>query len=432
MRSNKRLLAVEEQNPSGMGVAMSNAHKVSNQIRQNLSLRKPALRKLVAGFSLVELMVAMSVFVIVGGAAIALVRRHMPLFNTAQNQTNLNITLRNAVAQFQMEVVNAGTGFAGTTPTSFSPMGVTISKAPTANCATASTPPVYASGCFDSFTLITVDNSLPLLSPWGTDPTKPPPPPPLTTSADTTGTTMYLTNPDPTSATLANYTTWAALLTPGTELMFVQGGTDMPAGQALISLVTVASATPNPNYILLTTTGGTRKSIGCPGGNLGGSNAGGTPDPSDAKQDFLKIYNDAECARFTNSFNPGLDYVVKLGAGATYKVDGTNPTNPKLVRTTPTGTDVIAEQIIGFTVGAWSSKKCPGCAPGATPTPGYTTNPGDYGNDWASIRSLQIQIVARATPNSDNPSSFQNAYDLGSYQVQGISVVVNPRNLNTN
>ncbi len=45
-------------------------------------------------------------------------------------------------------------------------------------------------------------------------------------------------------------------------------------------------------------------------------------------------------------------------------VDGSNPTNPKLVRTTATGTDVIAEQIIGFTVGAWSSK-----------TAGYSLDP---------------------------------------------------------
>ncbi len=100
---------------------MSILHKVSNQISRHLSLRQPAGRKLAAGFSLIELMVAMSVFMIVGGAAIALVRRHMPLFNSAQNQTNLNITLRNAVAQFQMEVVNAGTGFAGATPTLFRP-----------------------------------------------------------------------------------------------------------------------------------------------------------------------------------------------------------------------------------------------------------------------------------------------------------------------
>ena len=398
-----------------MGVAMSNAHKVSNQIRQNLSLRKPALRKLV-GFSLVELMVAMSVFLIVGGAAISLVRRHMPLFNSAQNQTNLNITLRNAVAQFQMEVVNAGTGFAGTTPTTFSPMGVTISKATNAACSTTAT---YVAGCFDAFTMIAVDNTLPLLAPEG-DPTKSPIP-----NADTSSGTVYLTNPA--GGTLANYTAWAALLPHGTELMLVQGGTDIPAGQALISIVTVDTATPNASYITVATTSKTINGNGCLTGTTNG-----TPDATDPLQDPLGLYDPAECGRFTATFSPGLDYVVKLIDGATYKVDTTNPANPKLVRSTPAGTDTIAEQIIGFTVGAWSSEKCPGCPVGAIPTPGYTTNPLDYGKDWASIRSLQIQIVARATPNSDNPSTFKNSYDGGNYQVQGVSVVVNPRNLNTN
>ena len=295
---------------------------------------------------------------VVGGAAIALVRRHMPLFNSAQNQTNLNITLRNAVAQFQMEVVNAGTGFAGATPTTFSPMGVTIKKAATPSCATASTPPVYGSACFDSFTLIAVDTTLPLLAPEG-DPTKSPIP-----NADTSGTTVYLTNPA--GGSLANYTAWAALLPPGTELMFVQGGTENPAGQALISIVTVASATPNASYIQVTTTSGTL-TVACAAGTASPGKASGTPAPptSDPLQDPLGIYDAAECGRFTNSFNPGLDYVVKLVNGATYRVDGSDPTNPKLVRTTAAGTDVIAEQIVGFTVGAWSSEKCIGGATGS-------------------------------------------------------------------
>jgi type II secretory pathway pseudopilin PulG len=396
---------------------MSNARKVSNQIRQNLSLRRPALRKLVAGFSLVELMVAMSVFMVVGGAAIALVRKHMPLFNSAQNQTNLNITLRNAVAQFQMEVVNAGTGFAGSTATTFSPMGVTISKATSTACKTTAT---YVAACFDQFTLISVDSTLPLLAP--TDST-------LIGTADTSKSPLFLINPA--GGTAANYTAWAALIPAGTELMFVQGGTDIPAGQALISIVTVASVTSGTNNIQITTTS-QNKTVSCAAGTFAPGQASGTPDTTDILQDHLRIYDAAECGRFTGTFNPGLDYVVKLIAGATYSVDASNPANPKLVRTNAAGTqDVIAEQIIGFTVGAWSSQKCPSPCAGA-PTPGYTTDPLDYGKDWASIRSLQVQLVARATPNSDNPSAFQNAYDGGNYQVQGVSVVVNPRNLNTN
>jgi prepilin-type N-terminal cleavage/methylation domain-containing protein len=419
MRS-KRLLVAGEQNPSGTGVAMSNRIKVVKQISRNLALRKPSGpersgRRLLAGFSLIELMVAMSIFMIVGGAAISLVRRHMPLFNTAQNQTTLNITLRNAVAQFQMEVVNAGTGYAGAAPTAFSPMGVTITKAATPGCnATAN----YVAGCFDKFSMISVDSSLPLLVP--SDAT-------LTGPANTTQTTLFLTNPTP-GSTAANYATWAALLPKGTELMFVQGGTDMPAGQASISIVVLQSnAVAGANFIQITTTGATQSLAGCVT-TVGTTTTTVSVTGIPAVEDPLGIYDVGECGRFTGVFNPALDYVVKLVAGATYSVDASNPANPKLVRTTAAGTDIIAEQIIGFTVGAWSSRKTVG---GVT-TPGYTTNPSDYSSDWASVRSLQIQIVARTAPNSDNPSTFQNSYDQGSYQVQGVSVVVNPRNLNTN
>jgi prepilin-type N-terminal cleavage/methylation domain-containing protein len=64
-----------------------------------------------AGFSLVELTVAMAVFLVVGGAAVALVKMHIPLFTSQQNQTGLNLSMRNSVAQMQIDVVNGGTGY---------------------------------------------------------------------------------------------------------------------------------------------------------------------------------------------------------------------------------------------------------------------------------------------------------------------------------
>lgn len=388
-----------QQNSRGMDVAMSNSH-VSNRF----SLRLCAGRTSAAGFSLVELMVAMAVFLVVGGAAINLVRSHMPLFNSAQNQTVLNITLRNAVAQMQMEVVNAGTGFGGAGAVAFSPMGATIGKAANANCKATAT---YVAGCFDSLSLLSVDPAVPPLSPsFDTA---------ATTQVDTTvSTTIFLTNPgNPAGATPVQYAAWAASLKRGTELMLVQGGTDVannPTGQPFISIIVLsADAVLNGNSIQLTTA--------APNG-LPGCAFGPAADP-------LHIYDVGECGRFTNIFRPGLDYVVKLSTGTTYSVDASNPANPKLVRTDVNGNvDIIAEQIIGFTLGAWSSQKAGGA--------GYTTNPNDYNSDWASVRSIQVQLVARATPNTDNVSAFRNTYDLGSYQVQGVSVVINPRNLNTN
>jgi prepilin-type N-terminal cleavage/methylation domain-containing protein len=403
-----------QQNPSGMGEAMRNPQRASSQTSANHYSRQQTGRKPASGFSLLELMIAMGVFLIVGGAAVSLVRRHMPLFNTAQNQTTLNISLRNAVAQLQMEVVNAGTGFAAAAPVAFSPMGATITKAANPNCrATAN----YIAGCFDQLSLISVDGNLPPLAP----------------SADalgavaidtTTTNVIFLTMPgNPAAATPAQYLAWAGSLKAGTELMFVQGGTDVgPAGQPSISIIVLQiDAVPVGNSIQLTTTGATLANVACP--NAG--NVSGIP----AALDPLKLYDIGECGRFTGKFSPGLDYAVKLVAGATYSVDATTPANPKLVRTDPAGKqDIIAEQIIGFTVGAWSSQR----VVGGLIAPGYTTNPADYKSDWASVRSIQVQLVARATPNTDNPSTFQNAYDQGTYQVQGMSVVINPRNLNSN
>src|SRR5512135_675940 len=79
-----------------------------------------------AGFSLIELMVAMAIFLIIGGAAIALVRKHAPLFTTEEQQTGLNIAMRNAAAQLQIDVVNAGTGYYQGVNIPSWPIGVTI------------------------------------------------------------------------------------------------------------------------------------------------------------------------------------------------------------------------------------------------------------------------------------------------------------------
>src|SRR5271166_4108091 len=78
------------------------------------------------GFSLLELLVAMVIFLIVGGAAFTLFMRQQPFANQQLNQVGLSIGMRNAMTQLQNDLVNAGAGqFAGANIPSW-PVGVAI------------------------------------------------------------------------------------------------------------------------------------------------------------------------------------------------------------------------------------------------------------------------------------------------------------------
>ena len=128
---------------------------------QNRSASRPDA----AGFSLVELLVAMAVFLIIGGAAVALVKMHVPLFTSQQNQTGLNLSMRNAVAQMQIDVVNAGTGYYQGVNIPSWPIGITIvNSAPGTGCydAVAKT---YSSTCFDTLNVIAMDLTTPPSNP---------------------------------------------------------------------------------------------------------------------------------------------------------------------------------------------------------------------------------------------------------------------------
>ena len=57
-------------------------------------MRKQSCRRS-RGFSLIELMVAMGIFIVIGGAAVSLVKKHVPLVSSQQNQVGLNISMRN-------------------------------------------------------------------------------------------------------------------------------------------------------------------------------------------------------------------------------------------------------------------------------------------------------------------------------------------------
>jgi len=370
----------------------------------------PSGRKRWSGFTLIELMVAMLVFLVIGGAAVSLIKKHVPLFASEQNQATLNVGVRNAVAQMQMDVVNAGSGFYPGANMPFFPTGITVTNTGTTGCHDAAW---NYTGCFDRINVITADDTIPPAHPSGNA---------LGTApADTMSGTLFLTfpgvNPPPTAANLTN---WAnTKFTGGTELLLIQGGTDFSTGGS-----GACPCNPRMTTVVLTS----------PTGTVSGSSiqvsytatlAGGVPA---AIPDLMGIITFGDTDQLTNSFDPTQDYAIKL-SGISYGVDISVPSNPKLVRV-PFGTalqgaqNIVAEQIIGFKVAVWN-----------TNTNSYlydsTQLKGATGNccDWTSIKAVRIDLTARTPINSDPSVKFRNSLDGGPYQVQKTSVVINPRNL---
>jgi hypothetical protein len=84
--------------------------------------------------------------------------------------------------------------------------------------------------------------------------------------------------------------------------------------------------------------------------------------------------------------------------------------------TTPATDQVIASKIIGFRVGALK----------------YSPNTTEYYtysavSDPRQIRSVRVSLIGRTDPDVSSP--FRNNYDGGPYRVEGMSFIVNPRNL---
>jgi hypothetical protein len=93
------------------------------------------------------------------------------------------------------------------------------------------------------------------------------------------------------------------------------------------------------------------------------------------------------------------------------------------------------DQVIGFKVGAAIRNSITD-----TMNTQYNYNASTYTvnttNDsaymFSLVRSVRVSLIARTQPSTDPSFTFRNAFDGGPYQVQGASVVVNPRNLNLN
>lgn len=387
-----------------------------------------------AGFSLAELLIVLVVFFVFSAAAVSLVRQHIPLFASQQSQSSLNFSMRNAAAQMQIDIVNAGNGFYTGADVAGWPVGVTINNtnAANTNCYNATTK-TYGPGCFDSLTVIaTARNTAPA------------------NIVDSSG------NPIPTSSPVSTSTATDLYLKPSgtmTAAALAAALTDTGGNPVQILIVT-GDGTRMTTAILTGTpsvTGGIvhiqhRKTQAVNGGTdeSGGGGYNNCPnrydpvtcdDPlgistgNDGKDqaDPTKHVNHPEEVTLTDQFD-STSWVLKL-APITYDVDASDPANPKLRRTDPDDCKsgcTIAEQIIGFKVGAsvWNSTK--------TDDTTYSYNSSaDYSSIWSNVRAVRLTLIGRTDPNGAT-ANFTNAFDGGNYRIEALSVVINPRNLSMN
>ncbi len=371
------------------------------------------------GFTLIELMISITVFVIIGAAAMNLFRQHAALFNDQQYQIGLNVSLRNALSQIESDVVNAGTGWYSVANISSWPVGITVvnNTAGGATCHPAGTA-TYNAACFDTLNVITPDPNTPPGQVYVAPGTGGCATPALTTSG-----AMIMSPVAPaTSAQLI------AGFTANSQVVFIHVGT---SGTQMTTAILSANAAAS----------GANVSIAYGPTNLtpAGTNTGTTND-----QLNLTTATDTSIvpSPLTNSFCSGTDWVVKL-APVKYWVDtALDPTGPTLVRTENGVENPIASQIIGFKVGA-STVVLNGAGTAISSSAQYcynsasTTSP-CYDNQYDQVRSVRISVIGRTPPkvysNSNVYSAgiFTNTFDGQPYKIQALSIIVNPRNLSMN
>jgi prepilin-type N-terminal cleavage/methylation domain-containing protein len=375
-----------------------------------------------AGFTLIELMIAITVFLVIGAAAMSLFKQHASLFNDQQYQIGLNVSLRNALAQMENDIVNAGTGwYNGTNNVASWPIGATITNnvAGGAACHPPGTA-TYNASCFDVLTLIVPDPQTPpgQVATAGCS---------IIGTAAGTGTAQLLIAPvaPTTQSQLLNGYIAGGGFIAGSQVIFVHVGT---SGTLMTTAVLTAATASGGNVQL--TFGATR---------LNGTNALATNDKlsltTDNNYDPNMVANN-----FTDQFCSGTDWVVKV-APIKYWVDTTVPTNPTLTRSENAQDNPIASQIIGFKVGAStvtlngtsitgnSGAYCYDASSATTPC---------YDFNYNEIRSIRISLIGRTPPNiyqNSNVNSstlFTNSFDGQPYKIQSLSIIANPRNLSMN
>lgn len=383
-------------------------------------------RKRQFGFSLVELLVTLAVFLVISGAAFSLVRKHMPMFVTQQNQAALNFGLRNAAALLQIDAANGGSGFYQNADVTSWPISITIvpGSADDVNCHNTTTN-TYGPQCFDEIDIIKAD-----------------PKTPPAQIADI-GNTQSVAN----DASL-----WVVPVAPTT---LEQLAASYKAGDQIL-IISAQPGETNGNVATVTldqagAVDGAKVKLHHNKTAVDGTNSTSATLSNDKYHISSYLPDDSTTDKVDNKIGPGFeagDWVVRL-APSVFKVDASDPTNPKLAKLSPNDPNclpdaatpfkpqcIIAEQIIGFKVGAqlYDSEHFKSITTTTDCNP-YCYNPATYKHLWSQIRGVRITLIGRTAPSNvptygpPGNSVKKNSFDHGPYDIDAISVVVSPRSV---
>jgi len=378
------------------------------------------------GFSLLELVVAMTVFLLVSAGALVLFSRQQTNANSQPGLAGLNVGIRNATAQLQLDLANAASGnYSGYNLPTW-PLGVTIvNNVPTSSCYNSTTNS-YGTSCFDQLNILVAANASSYPPINATDSTGGPS---ETTNCSYTNQGVAYGQAAIVNGTLQSLATTAGYYSAGDQLLFLNSTGTQITTVVLTQAPTVYNSKAVKFTFNPTNSDGSNNLANDP---LDITACGGTTCPTSLNPPTPPL---PVLATYLGDQYCGGDWIIKL-APITYQVNASNANDPQLVRIKGGTTTVVMDQVIGFKVGAalWNC-----ITDTVTPQYYYDASKYDVNNNspppydaaylFAFVRSLRVSLIARTTPSSDPSFTFTNAFDGGRYLVQGASVVVNPRNL---
>jgi hypothetical protein len=283
-------------------------------------------------------------------------------------------------------MVNAGSGYYQGANIPTLPLGITV--LPGSGTCYAGGSQTYGSGCFDTVSIITVD------------PSTPPSHPAVIGSncVSTTSSTLFATPIG--STTLSQL---AGAYNSGDEVLLVNSN-----GSQMATMVLSKSGAVTGGKVQLqhNPTATYKNSV----------------SQSSYNDDYYNVANPNNNNKLGSQFC-NTDWVLRVNA-TTYGVDTSNPANPVLVRSVNNGKPQgIADQIIGFRIGSFAQDNT---------TLNYQWEYDTTTYDFNTIQAVRASLIGRTNPVSGSIAGFRNTFDSGTYKVEGVSIVVDPRNLSMN